>query len=111
MVPIITACVVGFALLVWHLQNRRHPGWRASSDGRFNIYCGYPLVLIAVYWLQTAPTATAWEWAVGNVWALGAMVAFVSGFDLLNRATAQHAVLAQAAETVTPAEGALPPRV
>ena len=105
----ITACVVGVTLLVWHLRNRRHPGWRASSDGRFNIYCGYSLVAIAVYWLVTAPTA--WEWAVGNVWALGAMVAFVSGFDLLNRATAQHAERAQVFETVNDSTGALPPRI
>ena len=104
----ITAVVIVVALSAWHLRNRRRPGWRASSDGRFNIFCGYALVAIAVYWLGVAPTATAWEWALGNMWALAAMIAFVSGFDALNRVTARHAERAQLLETVEPATGAIP---
>ena len=91
----ITAIAVIGVLAAWHVRNARHPGWRASSEGRFNIYCGYFLVI--------APTATAWEWALGNAWALAAMVAFVSGFAQLNRATARHAEFAQLLETLEPA--------
>ena len=98
----ITAIAVIGILAAWHVRNARHPGWRASSEGRFNIYCGYFLVIIAAYWLVSAPTATAWEWALGNAWALAAMVAFVSGFAQLNRATARHAEFAQALETLEP---------
>ncbi|MGE2836527.1 hypothetical protein [Mycobacterium sp. SMC-4] len=95
-----TAIAVVSVLAVWHVFNRRHAGWRASSEGRFFIYCGYALVAMAVYWLQTAPTATTWEWMVGNLWALGAMMAFVSGFGALNRVTVEHAVAAQAMESL-----------
>ena len=41
----ITAIAVIGVLAIWHVRNLRHPGWRASSDGRFNIYCGYFLVI------------------------------------------------------------------
>lgn len=102
MTSTITAIAVVVALAGWHVRNSRHPGWLASSEGRFNIYCGYALVAIAAYWLVSAPTATAWEWALGNAWALAAMVAFVSGFAELNRATERHAVLAQQFETLQP---------
>ncbi len=78
------AVITGLA--AWHVRNRRHPGWQASSKGRFTIYCGYMLVAIAAYWLVSAQTATAWEWVLGNAWALAAMVAFVSGFSALDRA-------------------------
>lgn len=91
----LTAIAVLVVLAVWHGHNRRHPGWRASSDGRFNIFCGYFLVVIAAYWMTSAPTATAWEWALGNAWALAAMVAFVSGFSALNRVVARHAEVAR----------------
>ena len=93
-----TAVAVVVALAVWHLFNRRHASWRASSDGRVNIYCGYALVAIAAFWLQVAPTTTTWEWAVGNFWALGAMVAFVTGFGALNQVTAEHALASQVIE-------------
>ncbi|UXA19308.1 hypothetical protein [Mycobacterium sp. SMC-4] len=95
-----TAIAVVAVLGVWHWRNRRHAGWRASSAGRFNIYCGYALVAIAVYWLQVAPTTTTWEWAVGNLWAFGAMLAFVAGFGALNRVTAEHALPAQVLESL-----------
>ena len=98
----ITAIAVIGILAAWHVRNARHPGWRASSDARFNVYCGYFLVIIAAYWLVSAPTATAWEWALGNAWALAAMIAFVSGFTQLNRATARHAEFAQLLETLDP---------
>ena len=95
-------------LVAWHLHNRRHPGWRASADGRLNIYCGYALVAIAVYWLDAAPTMTGWEWAVGNLLALAAMLAFVTGFGTLNRVVAEHAWASQAVESTQPATGSVP---
>lgn len=107
----ITAIAVVVVLAAWHLQNRRHPGWRASSEGRFYVTSGYPLVMVAVYWLVTAPTATAWEWALGNVWALAAMMSFVWGFAALNRVTRAHAPAAMEMETIEPATGALPRQV
>lgn len=103
-----TAIAVLVVLTGWHLHNRRHPGWRASAEGRFNIYSGYFLVMIAVYWLTSAPTMTDWEWALGNVWALGAMTAFVYGFGALDRVTAQHAWLSQMMEAIEPSTGAIP---
>ena len=95
----ITAIAVIVGLSVWHIRNRRRPGWPASYDGRFFICCGYMLVAIATYWLASAPTATAWEWALGNAWALAAMMCFVRGFEALRRATVRHAELAQRLET------------
>ena len=103
----ITAPAVIVLLSMWHLRNRRHAGWRASSDGRFYICLGYPLVAIAAYWLTSAPTATTWEWAVGNAWALGAAMSFVAGFGALNRVTAEHASIALGMETIEPATGAI----
>jgi O-antigen/teichoic acid export membrane protein len=98
----VTAAAIVVGLSVWHLRNRRHPGWLASEVGRSSIFSGYLLVAIAAYWLEAAPTATAWEWALGNLWALAGMVAFVVGFAALNRATARHGELAQQFETVDP---------
>ena len=95
----IAAVAIVVTLGCWHLHNRRHPGWLASSDGRFYVTSGYTLVAIAAYWLVTAPTATAWEWALGNAWALVAMVTFVRGFDLLRHVTIAHAEPAQILET------------
>ncbi|MDW5612023.1 hypothetical protein [Mycolicibacterium sp. D5.8-2] len=106
----ITAVVIIVVLSLWHLRNRRHPGWLASDDGRFYVLSGYPLVAVAAYALTAAPTATTWEWALGNLWALAAMVAFVWGFESLNRATALHAERSQAYESVIPAEAATPHR-
>lgn len=107
----ITAAVIVLALSAWHLHNRRHPGWRASDQGRFLVLSGYSLVAIAAYWLGTAPTATTWEWALGNLWALAAMLAFVSGFEMLNRTTSEHAERAQVFERVDASTGAVPPRM
>lgn len=103
----VTAIAIIAGLSGWHVRNRRHPGWLASDNGRFFIYSGYPLVAIAMYWLVSAPTMTAWEWAVGNAWALAAMVSFVKGFDELHRVTAQHGELAQRLETVDPVSSTL----
>ncbi|KMO71175.1 MAG: hypothetical protein HZB45_21455 [Mycolicibacterium rufum] len=100
----VSALAVLAVLTAWHLRNRRHPGWLASPDGRFYIFCGYALVAIAAYWLQEAPTATAWEWAFGNLWALAGMVALVLGFGHLNRVTAEHALASQAVETLAPSD-------
>lgn len=106
----VTALAIIVGLSAWHVRNRRHPGWLASDDGRFFIYCGYLLVSIAAYWLVSAPTATTWEWALGNAWALAAMVSFVKGFDALHRVTARHAELSQRLETVEPSPSTLPQR-
>lgn len=94
------------ALLAWHRRNRRHPGWHGSDAGRFYVYCGYSLVAVAGYWLYSAPHTTTWEWALGNMWALVAMVSLVWGFESLNRAAARHADIAQDIESLAPAEAA-----
>lgn len=99
----IAAIALVVALSAWHARNRRHPGWRASAHGRFNIVCGYALGTFAVYWLVSAPTATGWEWALGNLWALAAMLAFVTGFGALNQVTADHAEHSQLFESLEPA--------
>ena len=96
----VTAIAIVVGLSLWHVRNRRRPGWLASDDGRFFIYLGYPLVAIAAYWLMSASGATSWQWAVGNLWALAAMACFVKGFDALHQATARHADIAQELETV-----------
>lgn len=95
----ITAIAVVGGLAVWHLRVRRHAGWRASADGRFYISIGYPLTIIGVYWLAYAPTATAWEWAFGNAWALAAMASFVSGFDALNETAAANSPMPKTASS------------
>lgn len=102
------AAAIVAALLLWHRHNRRHPGWQASDAGRFYVFCGYSLVAVAAYWLYTAPQATTWEWAFGNMWALLAMVSLVWGYESLNRATARHAEWAQEIESIAPAEAATP---
>ncbi|MHA0286148.1 hypothetical protein ACXYX3_06795 [Mycobacterium sp. C3-094] len=102
----VTALAVLVALTLWHLRNRRHAGWLASADGRFFVFSGYALVAIAAYWLQSASTATTWEWAFGNLWALAAMVSFVAGFGHLNRATAAHAWAAQQVEAIEHSDAA-----
>jgi len=106
MTSTISAIAVVAVLSAWHLHNRKHAGWRASADGRFYLFCGYALIAIAAYWLVTAPTATAWEWAFGNIWALAAMVAFVFGFGHLNHVTAEHAWAAQQVEEIEPSDAA-----
>lgn len=103
----IAAVAVVVLLSAWHLRNRRHAGWRASSQGRFYVSLGYPLVALAVYWLTASPTATTWEWAMGNAWALAAVVSFVVGFGALSRVTADHGVRSVELETIEPATGAI----
>jgi hypothetical protein len=104
----VTAIAVVVALGAWHVRTRRHPGWRASAEGRFAILAGYPLLIIAVYWMVSAPHLTTWEWAFGNAWALAAMVSFVVGFDALNHVTAAHGERSHQAETIEPSTGSLP---
>ncbi len=84
MVPTITAVVMVVTLAAWHLKIRRHANWNLSPDARFYITSGYPLIAIAVYFLSSATSDTDWAWALGNLWALVAMVSFVYGFDALN---------------------------
>ncbi|WP_082947888.1 hypothetical protein [Mycolicibacterium monacense] len=61
-----TAVVTLVLLGLWHLSNRRHPGWQVSADGRFFILSGYPTLMIAVYWLTTAPSNTRVTTAVAG---------------------------------------------
>ena len=103
----IAAVAVVVLLSAWHLRNRRHAGWRASPEGRFYVSLGYPLVALAVYWLTASPTATTWEWAMGNAWALAAAMSFVVGFGALNTVTADHARFAMDFESIEPATGAI----
>jgi hypothetical protein len=105
----IAAAATVAALLVWHLRVRRHPSWPVSSDGRFYILCGYPMVALAVYWLMGSPTSTGWEWALGNAWALVAMVSFVYGCNALNAASRQQQATAQTIESLPRGAGQLAP--
>jgi hypothetical protein len=56
--------------------------------------------MIAVYWLTETSTGTDWEWLLGNLWAFGAMVAFVHGFNALHAATVHHQAAARAIESM-----------
>lgn len=80
----LAAVVTLVALGLWHLRIRRHPVWFTCPDARFYITAGYPAVVIAVYWLMSSSTISGLEWVLGNLWALGAMTAFVYGFNALN---------------------------
>ena len=88
------------ALSAWHLRTRSHPSWTVSSDGRFYIMCGYPMMAMAVYWLTASPAPTDWEWAVGNLWGLAAMISFVYGFNTLNGASRRRRAAARALESI-----------
>lgn len=96
----VAAVAIVLVLGLCHLRNRRHPGWLASAYGRFYVTSGYSLTAVAAYWLTAAPTATSWEWALGNAWTLVAMVFFVHGFALLRQVTLAHAHSAQAIESI-----------
>ena len=98
----IAAILTVAVLAVWHLRTRRHPCWSATADARFYIVAGYPAVAIAVFWLVDATTATGWDWALGNLWALVAMVSFVYGFNALHRACEQQQQVSQTIESITP---------
>ena len=84
MAPSLAALITVVALGLWHLRIRRHPSWLTCSDGRFYFTVGYPAVVIAVYWLTNSSTIGGLEWALGNLWTLGAMTAFVYGSNALN---------------------------
>ena len=75
-----------------------------SADARFYITAAYPLVAIAVFWLVQSTTTTSWEWVIGNVWALVAMISFVYGFNALNAASAQQFSMSRALESIDPPE-------
>jgi hypothetical protein len=79
----LAAVITLVALGSWHVRTRRHPSWFTCPDGRFYITAGYPAVAIAVYWLMNSSTIGGFEWALGSLWALGAMTAFVYGFNAL----------------------------
>jgi hypothetical protein len=88
------------ALCRWHLRTRRHPNWPVCPDGRFYITIGYPAVVIAVYWLVNSSTTAGLEWALGNLWALGAMTAFVYGFNALNAVSERRNLIGRAVESI-----------
>ncbi|WP_206428513.1 hypothetical protein [Mycolicibacterium stellerae] len=96
----VAAILTMVGLTVWHLRTRRHPCWSASADARFYIVAGYPAVAIAVFWLVGAATRTGWEWAIGNAWALAAMVSFVCGFNALHRACEQQQEASMTIESI-----------
>ena len=75
-----------------------HPGWSHTADGRFFIGVGYPMVAIAVYWLTASTTTSSWEWLLGDLWALAAMVSFVYGFTALNEVPKKQQSVSQAIE-------------
>ncbi|KUI23825.1 hypothetical protein AU196_02145 [Mycobacterium sp. IS-1742] len=99
----VTAVATMVALALWHLHNRRHPGWRVSPDGRFFVLSGYPALIIALYWLTTAPSNTAWEWALGNAWTVVSMGCFVYGFNALDAVPRSQQSVSAAIETLSPA--------
>ncbi|MDH6196782.1 hypothetical protein M2272_003435 [Mycobacterium frederiksbergense] len=68
---------------VWHRRTGRHANWHRSPDARRRITFGYPFVAMAVYWLAQSG-GLGWEWGLGTMWALVAMVLFIQGFDALN---------------------------
>jgi hypothetical protein len=88
----LAAVVTLVALGTWHLRTRRRPSWFTCPDGRFYITLGYPAVIIAVYWLTNSPKIGGFEWVLGNLWALGAMIAFVCGFNALNAESERQAL-------------------
>jgi hypothetical protein len=96
----ITALITVAALGGWHLRTRRHPNWSVCPDGRFYITIGYPAVAVAVYWLMEASSTTGLEWALGNLWALGAMIAFVRGFNELHALSQRHHAVARTVESI-----------
>jgi uncharacterized membrane protein len=98
----IAVIITVVALCGWHPRTRRHPAWRVSADARFYITAGYPLVMIAVYWLMQSTSATAmgWEWALGNLWALVAVISFVYGFNSLHIASEQQQSTSRAIESI-----------
>lgn len=100
MVSTVAGIATVLILAAWHVRNRRHVGWKVSADGRYFVCLGYPMVAIAVYWLVDSPTATAWEWALGNLWALAAMVSFVYGFNALNNVPKQQQSVSQSIESL-----------
>ena len=104
----VTAVATLVVLALWHLHNRRHPGWRVSADGRFFIFSGYPTLMIAMYWLTTAPSNTTWEWALGNAWTIASMVSFVYGFNALNAVARRQQSVSQAIESLSLADNRTP---
>jgi hypothetical protein len=95
LVGIITVVALGG----WHLRNRRHPNWSVCPDGRFYITIGYPAVVIALYWLVNSSTTAGLEWALGNLWAIGAMTAFVYGFNALNAVSERQNLIGRAVKS------------
>ena len=99
MVTPVTALAVAIVLAVWARYTRRHPAWGLSARARFFINCGYPMVLIAAYFLTDAPSHTAWTF--GAVWALAAAFMFTTGFGELSRVLRRQHKTALSIETIS----------
>src|SRR3954452_21857076 len=95
----IAAIITVAALGGWHLRTRRHPNWSVCPDGRFYITIGYPAAAVAVYSVMEAPTTTGLEWWLGNLWALGAMIAFTRCFTVLHAVSERLHAVARAVES------------
>ncbi|ORV92502.1 hypothetical protein AWC12_02710 [Mycolicibacterium iranicum] len=95
----LTAVALVCALGLWHLRNRRHPGWRVSDSGRSYFLCGYSVAGSSLYWLAHPPV-DEWQWLFALGWGLAGIVAFMRGFDALSRATGDPAQSANHRETV-----------
>lgn len=98
MVSSVIAAAVVLLLALWHLRNRRRPGWRTSSEGRSYLLCGYSVVASSTYWLFTPPVGT-WEWVFAGAWLLAGIVAFVLGFRSIDRAAESHVASPKAEDT------------
>ena len=98
MVTPVTAIVVAMALAVWDRYTRRHPAWPFSPRGRFCVNIGYPMVIIATYFLTESSNGTAWAWALGLAWSLAAITTFALGFAALNDVVRRHREVADSLE-------------
>ena len=99
------ALAVGIALVLWHLRNRRHPGWSASADGRSYILGGYSSFATSTYWLWHPPV-DAWEWAFAGAWSSCGVVACALGFDALDAAAERRRAPSPAGQAIGAADPA-----
>jgi hypothetical protein len=94
------AVLVLVMLGLWHLRDRRRPGWAVSASARGYLNSACLLVVIAVYWLTEASSVTGWEWAAGNLLLLAAVTSTVLGYNALAAATRRQALRSQALESI-----------
>lgn len=99
MVTTATALTTVLVLAVCDRYTRRHPAWSLSARARFFISCGYPMVLIAAYFLVDATSDVAWVF--GAAWALAAACVFTTGFGELSRVLRRQHTAALSLETIS----------